>query len=93
MKCLINSEAEENFISQTLIKDAQLFKNAEFLLKIQVVNKRTVTSYDTQKLLIVMIDNFKHRKDDRCQFYAVNMRDYNMILKLPWLKKINSNIQ
>ena len=34
MKCLINSEAKENFISQVLIKDAQLFKNVEFSLKI-----------------------------------------------------------
>ena len=40
-----------------------------------------------------MIDSFEHRKDDRCQFYVVNMRDYDMILKLSWLKKINSNIQ
>ena len=29
-----------------------------------------------------MIDNFEHRKNDRYQFYAVNMRDYDMILKL-----------
>ena len=34
MKCLINSKAKENFISQTLIKDARLFENVEFLLKI-----------------------------------------------------------
>ena len=47
----------------------------------QIVNERIVISYDTQKLSIAMIDNFKHRKDDRCQFYAVNMRDYDMILK------------
>ena len=34
IKCLINSKAEENFISQALIKDAQLFENVEFSLKI-----------------------------------------------------------
>ena len=47
----------------------------------QIVNERTVISYDTQKLLIVIIDNFKHRKNDYYQFYAVNMQDYDMILK------------
>ena len=47
----------------------------------QTVNKRIVISYDTQKLLIAMIDNLEHRKNDRCQFYAVNMRDYDIILK------------
>ena len=29
-----------------------------------------------------MIDNLKHRKNDYCQFYAVNIQDYDMILKL-----------
>ena len=82
MKCLINSKAEENFISQVLIKDAQLFESAEFSLKMQIVNERIVILYDTQKFLIAMIDSFKHHKNDRCQFYAVNIRDYDMILKL-----------
>ena len=79
---MINSEAEENFISQILIKDAQLFENVEFSLKMQIVNKCIIILYNTQKLLIAIIDNFEHRKNDRCQFYVVNMRDYDMILKL-----------
>ena len=66
---------------QALIKNAQLFENVEFSLKMQIMNKRIVISYDTQKLLIAMIDNFKHRKNDRYQFYVVNMQDYDMILK------------
>ena len=45
------------------------------------MNERIIISYDTQKFSIIMIDNFKYRKNDRCQFYVVNMRDYNMILK------------
>ena len=47
----------------------------------QIVNDRIIILYDTQKLLIVIIDNLKHRKNDRCQFYVVNMRNYDMILK------------
>ena len=46
------------------------------------MNKRIVISYNTQKLSIAIIDNFKYRKNDCCQFYIVNIRDYNMILKL-----------
>ena len=79
---MINSKAEENFISQTLIKDAQLFESVEFLLQMQIVNERTVISYDTQKFSIAMIDSLKHRKNNRCQFYVVNMQDYDIILKL-----------
>ena len=45
------------------------------------MNKRIVISYNTQKFLIAIIDNLEHRKNDRCQFYAVNMQNYNMILK------------
>ena len=82
MKCLINSETKKNFISQILIKDAQLFKSVKFSLKMQIVNKRIVILYDTQKFLIAIIDNLKHCKNDRYQFYAINMRDYDMILKL-----------
>ena len=72
---------KKNFISQILIKDAQLFKNVEFSLKMQIINERIIILYDTQKFSIMIIDNFKYRKNDYCQFYAVNMRDYDMILK------------
>ena len=63
-----------------MIKDAQLLENIEFSLKMQIVNKRIVISYDTQ-ILIAIIDNFEHRKNNRYQFYAVNMRNYDIILK------------
>ena len=72
---------KKNFISQTLIKNAYLFENIEFSLKIQIVNERIIILYDTQKLSIAIINSFEHRKNDRCQFYVVNMRDYNIILK------------
>ena len=52
-----------------------------FSLQMQIVNERIIISYNTQKLLIMIIDNFKHRKDDRCLFYIINMQDYDMILK------------
>ena len=47
IKYLINSEIKKNFISQALIKNAQLFENIEFSLKMQIINKRIVISYDT----------------------------------------------
>ena len=57
------------------------------------MNKHILISYDTQKLSIALIDNFELCKNDCCQFYTVNIQDYDMILKLSWLKKINLNIQ
>ena len=47
----------------------------------QIVNERIIILYNTQELLIAMIDDLEHRKNDCCQFYAVNMQNYNMILK------------
>ena len=79
---MINLKVKKNFISQALIKNAQLFKNVKFSLKMQIVNERIVILYDTQKFSIAMINNLKHRKNNRCQFYVINMRDYDMILKL-----------
>ena len=48
----------------------------------QIINKYIIILYDMQKFLIIMIDNFEHRKNNRCQFYVINMRDYNILLKL-----------
>ena len=45
------------------------------------MDEHIVILYNTQKFLIAMIDDFKHRKNDCYQFYVVNMRDYDMILK------------
>ena len=40
-----------------------------------------------------MIDDFKHHKKNRCLFYVVNKKNYDMIIRLSWLKKINLTIQ
>ena len=78
---MINLEIKENFILQTLIKDVQLFKSIEFSLQMHIVNKYIVILYNTQKLSITLIDNLKFHKNDRCQFYAINIRNYDIILK------------
>ena len=65
IKCLINLKTKKNFISQTLIKNAQLFENVEFSLKMQIMNERIIISNNTQKLSIIMINNFEHRKNNR----------------------------
>ena len=69
----MNLKLEKNFISQTLIRNAQLFENVKFSLKMQIIYERIIISYDTQKFLIAMIDNFKHRKNNFYQFYDVNI--------------------
>ncbi len=82
VKCFINLEIKENFISQFFVKDAQLLKNISLLLQIQIVNNCIVVLYKTQKLSIAIIDNKKTYKSNCSKFYIINIQDYKIILKL-----------
>jgi len=82
VKCFINLEVEENFISQFFIKNAQLLEDISSLLQMQVINNRIVVSYRTQKLSIAIVNSEEIRKNDRFEFYIVNMRKYKIILEL-----------
>jgi len=82
VKCLINLEAKENFISQFFIKDAQLLKDISFLLQVQSVNNCIVVLYRTQKLSIIIVNSKEIRKSNCFKFYAINMQEYKIIFEL-----------
>jgi len=82
VKCLINLEIKENFISQFFVKDAQLFEDISFLLQVQIVNNHIVALYKTQKLSIAIVNNKEIRKSNCFKFYVINMQKYEIILKL-----------
>ena len=48
----------------------------------QIVNEYINISYNMQKLSIILINNFEVQKDNRYQFYAINIQNYNIILEL-----------
>jgi len=82
VKCFINLEVKENFVSQFFIKNTQLSKDIFSLLQMQVVNNRIVVSYRTQELSIAIVNSEEIRKSDCFEFYVVNMRKYKIIFKL-----------
>jgi len=82
VKYLINLEIKENFISQSFIKDAQLFKDIFSLLQVQIVDNRIVVLYKTQELSIAIVNSKEIRKSNCFEFYVIDMQKYEIILEL-----------
>ena len=62
IRCLINFEVERNFLSQTFVKKARLLKSDLLSNKVQTMNDRLITFYDSHELNIVLIDELKVSK-------------------------------
>ena len=80
VQCLINSEAKTNFVSQFLIKNAQLEKNTVANELIETINKHVIRTYDKHTLDMFINDSQKMFENLKCEFHAVNMQNYNIIL-------------
>ncbi len=91
--CLIDSEIERNFISQSWVKEHQLSKNHAILKQIQMIDDRWIFCYDMHQIDIELIDHKKVRKSWNIEFHAVNMQEYDMILDYLWLNEIDLNIR
>ena len=51
-------------------------------MQMRAINDRTVIFYKTQKLLITLINSVDVYKNDCFKFYEIDMRKYDMILKI-----------
>ena len=51
-------------------------------MQMRVINDRIIIFYETQKLLIALINSVDVYKNDYFKFYAINMRKHDMILKI-----------
>ena len=79
--CLIDFETKINFISQSLIKNVQLKKNIVIDELIKIVDEHMIRIYDTFYVDMFIDDSQKKFENFECEFYVVNMNDYDMILK------------
>jgi len=91
--CLIDSEVEQNFISQSWVKEHKLLKNHATLKQIQTINNRWILCYDIHQIDIKLINHKKVCKSWNIEFHAVNMQEYDMILDYLWLDEIDLNIR
>ena len=92
IRCFIDFEVERNFFSQTFVKKARLLKSDLLSNKVQTMNDRLITFYDSHELNIVLIDEQRVSKKWSIKFHAVNMREYDVILEYSWLQYVNSDI-
>ncbi len=90
--CLIDSEIEWNFISQSWVKEHKLLKNHATLKQIQMINDHCMFCYDMHQINIELINHKKVCKSWNIEFHAVNMWEYDMILDYLWLDEIDLNI-
>ena len=92
VRCLVDSETKRNFVSQTFVKESKLFENQMISQRVQVVDDRIISSYDTHRLNIELIDHVDTRQHESIEFQVVNMREYEMILEFSWLNDVDLDI-
>lgn len=92
IKCLIDSGAECNFVSQSWIISNDLPVAFE-PKSVKAVDGRTVRSYGTHKLDVTVEDNNQVRNREMSKFHAVDMMGYDMILGYPWLCEVDPDIR
>ena len=93
VQCFIDSDAETNFVSQSLIKNLQLSKNEKIADEwIEVIDEHSIRFYNRHTLNLNVENSEEVFENLKCEFYAMNMRGYDMILEYSWLNAINPDI-
>ena len=92
--CLIDFDVETNFISQIFVKQAQLFEFKKITSQhVEAVDDRVIQMYEHHENVHIMTrDNEEHAKKQNVDFWAIDMREYDIILEYSWLNVVDSNI-
>ena len=93
--CLIDSGAEANFISQTLVKQMQLPEPKEVAKQhVETVDDRVIQMYEHHENVHIMArDSEGHVGEQDVDFWAIDMREYDMILEYSWLNAVDFDIR
>ncbi len=89
---MINNEAIYNFLSQLLIKKWNLTNIENVSSRLKQLNETSLRVYDNHVLEVEMIDNDDRESRVMHIMLSANMIKIDMILRMFWLKKLNSNI-
>ena len=92
VRCLVDFETKRNFVSQTFVKKSKLFENQMISQRMQIVDDRIISFYDTHKLNIELIDHVDTRQHESIEFQVVNIREYEMTLEFSWLNDFDLDI-
>ena len=82
VQCFIDNDAKTNFVSQSLIKNLQLSKNEKIANEwIKTIDEHSIRFYNRHTLNFNVKNSEKVFENFECEFYAVNMRNCDMILE------------
>ena len=73
--------AEQNFISQLLIKKKNLFNIQSVLIRILIINEKHVIIYNKHILNLEATDYKKEIRHKKHIFKIIDIHNYNIILK------------
>ena len=91
LNALLDSGAEENFISQKIIVEARLVPQSA-LARVKTVNGHPVSLYGRHALETYASDARGRTGYTEQKFLATDIVGYDMILGFPWLKAVNPEI-
>ena len=92
MIVLININNEKIFVSQSFIKNAQIFEFKYAIIMMRVINDYKIFFYNVYDLAFSFVDNEKKKKKRILKTYIINIREYDLIFDYSWIHNVDSNI-
>ena len=91
-QALVDSAADINYIDQILVKELDWNQPDESMGQIEFINGILRTLYDMHSTNLILMNSKRETKTDHHFFVIIEMKSLKLILKLEWLKRINSQI-
>ena len=77
----IDYDTKRYFMSQSLATNTKFFDNQLVAERIQVIDDRSIFSYNKYQIVIIICDSENVDRIVRQKFYAANMLKYDLILR------------
>ena len=91
-RALLDSGANVNFISQLCAKECDLSGDPTHFTTARLANGAALQTYGSHLILTRIGDTRGTRREEREQFLAADITDYDLILGTPWLGRHNPRI-
>jgi Reverse transcriptase (RNA-dependent DNA polymerase) len=92
IKALMDSGAKLNFISQLVVKEAALVTSIDGATQAKILNGHLIPIYSTHKVRTCIADSKGRERDAEDLFCAIDLEDYDIVLRYPWLQTRNPDI-
>ena len=83
MIILININNEKIFMSQSFIKNAQIFEFEHAITMMRAINNHKISFYDIYNLTFSFVDSERKKQKRILKTYIVNIHKYDLIFDYP----------